>query len=40
MKKLMRLVLVAVVLLIIGVGVLYFYRNSLIRSAVETNASS
>jgi hypothetical protein len=40
MKKLMRLVLVAVVLLIVGVGVLYFYRNSLIRSAVETNASS
>jgi len=40
MKKLMRLMLVMVVLLIIGVGVLYFYRNSLIRSAVETNASS
>jgi hypothetical protein len=40
MKKLMRLVLVVVVLLVVGVGVLYFYRNSLIRSAVETNASS
>ncbi|MDB5319021.1 MAG: putative protein involved in outer rane biosis [Phycisphaerales bacterium] len=40
MKKLMRLLLVVVVLLIVGVGVLYFYRNSLIRSAVETNANS
>lgn len=40
MKKLMRLVMVMVVLVTIGVGVLYFYRNSLIRSAVETNANS
>ena len=40
MKKLMRIVIVLVVILIIGVGTLYFYRNSLIRSAVETNANS
>ena len=39
MKKLMRVVLVLVVLLIVGLGALYFYRNSLIRRAVETNAS-
>ncbi len=40
MKKLMRIVIVLVVILIVGVGTLYFYRNSLIRSAVETNANS
>jgi len=39
MKKLTRVVLVLVILLIVGLGALYFYRNSLIRSAVETNAS-
>jgi uncharacterized protein involved in outer membrane biogenesis len=39
MKKLLRVVLVLVVLLIVGLGALYFYRNSLIRSAVESNAS-
>ena len=39
MKKLTRVVLVLVILLIVGLGSLYFYRNSLIRSAVESNAS-
>jgi uncharacterized protein involved in outer membrane biogenesis len=39
MKKLVRIVIVLVVLLIVGVGALYFYRNSLIRSAVERQAS-
>lgn len=40
MKKLMRIVLVLVLLLAVGVGGLYFYRNRLIRSAVESQANS
>jgi len=40
MKKLRRIVLVLLLLVIVGVGGLYFYRNSLIRSAVESQANS
>jgi uncharacterized protein involved in outer membrane biogenesis len=41
MKKIVvRVVLAVVVLLVVGLGVVYFYRNSLVRSAVETQASS
>ena len=40
MKKLIRIALALVLLLVIGVAVLYFYRNSLIRSAVESQANS
>ncbi len=40
MKKLRRIVLVLLLLVIVGVGALYFYRNSLIRSAVESQANS
>jgi len=41
MKKIViRIVLVLVLVLAVGLGTLYFYRNRLIRSAVETNASS
>jgi uncharacterized protein involved in outer membrane biogenesis len=39
-KTLVRVVVGIVVLLIVAVGGLYFYRNSLIRSAVETQANS
>jgi len=40
MKKLRRIVLVFLLVLIVGIGGLYFYRNSLIRSAVESQANS
>lgn len=40
MKKLRRIGLVVLLLLIIGIACLYFYRNSLIRSAVESQANS
>ncbi len=40
MKKLIRIALALVLLLVIGVAVLYVYRNSLIRSAVESQANT
>jgi hypothetical protein len=40
MKTLRRIVLVFLLLIIVGIGGLYFYRNSLVRSAVESQASS
>lgn len=40
MKKLLRVVVVIVLLIIVGLGVLYFYRNALIRSAVESQATA
>jgi len=40
MKKLRRIALVLFLVLIVGIGGLYFYRNSLIRSAVESQANS
>ncbi len=40
MKKLLRIAIVLVLLVIVGVSVLYFYRNSLIRSAVEKQATA
>lgn len=40
MKKLIRIAIALVLLIIIGLGALYFYRNSLIRAAVERQASS
>ena len=39
-KVVIRIVLAVVLLLVVAVGGLYFYRNSLIRSAVESQASS
>jgi uncharacterized protein involved in outer membrane biogenesis len=40
MKKLVRIVLALVVVVVIGLGVLYFYRNSLIRTQVEKQANA
>jgi uncharacterized protein involved in outer membrane biogenesis len=40
MKNLKRILLVLLLVIIVGVSCLYFYRNSLIRSAVERQANS
>ncbi|HEY7120478.1 MAG TPA: hypothetical protein VH475_28095 [Tepidisphaeraceae bacterium] len=40
MKWFIRIAVALVLVLVVGLGVVYFYRNSLIRSAVESQASS
>ena len=40
MKKLRRIVGVLVALVVVGVGVLYFYRNSIVRSVVEKQSTA
>jgi len=40
MKKLVRIALALVLVLIVALAGVYFYRNSLIRSAVESQANS
>ncbi|HSI32810.1 MAG TPA: AsmA family protein [Tepidisphaeraceae bacterium] len=40
MKKLLRIVGVLVALVVVGVGVLYFYRNSIVRSVVEKQSTA
>jgi uncharacterized protein involved in outer membrane biogenesis len=40
MKKLLRIVVILLLVVVVAVGGLYFYRNTLIKRAVESQASS